>query len=60
MRIDESKGFGFIAADEGIDVIAHCSEILGDGFRTLAGGDWSYVDLRMSPKGPKAERITRL
>ena len=35
---NESKGFGFIEQDNGPDVFAHFSAIVGTGFKTLAEG----------------------
>ncbi len=57
---NESKGFGFITADGGEDVFAHYSEILSNGFKTLAEGDRVSFELLTSPKGPKASKITKI
>jgi len=55
---NESKGFGFIEADEGEDVFVHFSAIEGDGFRTLQEGQRVEFEATSSPKGPRAERVT--
>lgn len=55
---NESKGFGFIAQENGPDVFAHFSAIVGSGFKTLTEGqkvEFSIVD---GQKGPQAENIT--
>ena len=57
---NESKGFGFITADDGDDVFVHYSSITGDGFRTLAEGDNVSFDVENGPKGPKAINIVKL
>lgn len=57
---NESKGYGFIEQESGKDVFAHFSEIIGDGFKTLAEGQ--RVEFLVSPgqKGPQASQITAL
>jgi CspA family cold shock protein len=57
---NESKGYGFIEQESGKDVFAHFSEIIGDGFKTLAEGQ--RVEFLVTPgqKGPQASQITAL
>lgn len=57
---NESKGYGFIEQESGKDVFAHFSEIVGDGFKTLAEGQ--KVEFLVTPgqKGPQASQISAL
>ena len=55
---NDSKGFGFIAQDDGgDDVFAHFSAIQGDGFKSLAEGQAVEFDIEDGPKGPQASNI---
>lgn len=54
---NESKGFGFIEQENGPDVFAHFSAIVGDGFKTLADGQAVEFILVDGQKGPQAENI---
>ena len=55
---NESKGFGFIAQDDGgADVFVHFSSIQGDGFKTLAEGQKVSFEIKDGPKGPQAENV---
>lgn len=57
---NNSKGFGFITTDDGTDVFAHHTEIIGDGFRSLEENQRVSFEVEQGPKGPKAVRITKL
>ncbi|MFC3146101.1 cold-shock protein [Piscinibacterium candidicorallinum] len=55
---NETKGFGFIAPDEGgPDVFAHFSAIQGNGFRTLTENQRVSFDVTSGPKGMQASNI---
>ncbi len=57
---NDSKGFGFIQSDDGQDVFVHQSEIMVDGFRTLAEGARVTFEVEDGPKGPKAKSVRKL
>ncbi len=58
---NESKGFGFIAPDDGSkDVFCHQSEIQMEGFRTLNEGQAVEYDVEDGPKGPAARAVRPL
>lgn len=57
---NESKGFGFIASEEGGDVFVHYSSIQGDGFKTLVEGDKVSFEIEQGDKGPKAVNVVKI
>jgi cold shock protein len=57
---NESKGFGFIAQENGPDVFVHYSAISGDGFKTLAEGQKVEFTITQGQKGPQAENVVPL
>jgi CspA family cold shock protein len=55
---NESKGFGFIAREEGEDVFVHYSAILGQGFRNLEEGQRVEFNVEPGRKGLQATNVT--
>ena len=55
---NDSKGFGFIAQDNGgDDVFVHFRAISGDGFKTLTEGQKVTFDVEKGPKGLQAANV---
>ncbi|MDR1731256.1 MAG: cold-shock protein [Synergistaceae bacterium] len=57
---NESKGYGFITADEGKDVFVHYSAIMGEGFKTLAEGQKVSFEIVNGEKGPQAANVSKV
>ena len=57
---NETKGYGFITADEGKDVFVHFSAIQGEGFKTLNEGQKVSFDIVNGEKGPQAANVVKL
>ena len=57
---NESKGFGFIAREDGEDVFVHHTAIQGNGFKTLSEGQSVSFDVDKGPKGLRAVNVVRL
>ncbi|MBI3608974.1 MAG: cold-shock protein [Nitrospirae bacterium] len=55
-----SKGFGFIAQDEGSDVFVHFSAIQGDGFKSLDEGQEVEFEVVNGPKGLQAANVVKV
>jgi len=56
---NDAKGFGFITTEDGTDAFVHHSDILGQGFKTLAEGEAVTFELTQGPKGPKAIKVQK-
>src|SRR6476659_9735264 len=57
----DEKGFGFITPDEGSrDLFVHHSNIIVDGYRSLAEGAKVSYEEEAGPKGPKAVNVNKV
>ncbi len=52
-----SKGFGFIACQDGSNVFVHFSDICGGGYRVLEQGQEVEFEITQGPKGPQAKNV---
>jgi cold shock protein len=56
---NDAKGFGFITTEDGTDAFVHHSDIMGEGFKSLAEGEAVTYELTQGPKGPKAIKVQK-
>lgn len=54
---NDSKGYGFIATDEGKDIFVHYSAINMAGRKTLFEGQHVEFEISEGPKGPQAANV---
>lgn len=52
-----SKGYGFIAREDGPDVFVHYSAIQSDGYRSLTEGQKVEFSIEKGPKGLQATNV---
>ncbi len=55
----ESKGFGFIEAEDGTDVFVHHADIQAEGFKSLSEGDAVTFEIVQGDKGPRASNVCK-
>lgn len=54
---NNAKGYGFIVAEDGVDVFVHYSKIIDEGYKTLKEGQLvKYISLD-TPKGRQAQDV---
>ena len=57
---NSSKGYGFITPENGDDVFVHFNAIEGDGYKSLDEGDQVEFEITQGPKGPQANRVSKI
>lgn len=54
---NDSKGYGFIEAENGTDIFVHQSAVQTTGFRSLTEGQKVEFDISSGPKGQQAANV---
>ena len=58
---NDTKGFGFISrSDGGKDLFVHHTNIVGEGYKSLAEGQEVEFTIDQGPKGEFATEVTKL
>ena len=57
---NNTKGYGFLARENGPDVFVHHSAIAGEGYHSLDEGQKVEFTVEQGPKGPQAVNVTVL
>jgi CspA family cold shock protein len=57
MKLNDSRGFGFIEQEDGPDVFVHHSAINSSGFKSLNEGDNVSFDIEQGQKGLAAANV---
>jgi CspA family cold shock protein len=56
---NDSRGYGFIARQEGEDLFVHHSAIVAEGFRTLTEGEEVEFELAETENGYRASNVVK-
>ena len=56
----ESKGWGFIVGEDGVEVFVHHTGIAGDDYRTLNEGEQVQYEVVEGPKGLQARDVQKV
>jgi cold shock protein len=56
-RLVSDKGFGFIAASDGVEYFFHQSSVTQTSFDQLREGQAVTFDVGQGPKGPRGENV---
>jgi CspA family cold shock protein len=54
---NDAKGYGFIEAEDGVDVFVHYSQITMHGFKSLREGQMVNYESLDTPKGRQAANV---
>jgi len=54
---NDAKGYGFIEAEDGVDVFVHYSVITMEGFKSLREGQMVCYEAIETPKGRQASKV---
>jgi len=54
---NNTKGYGFLARENGPDVFVHHSAIVGEGYHSLEEGQKVEFTVEQGPKGPQAVNV---
>ena len=54
---NDAKGYGFIEAEDGVDVFVHYSVITMSGFKSLREGQQVLYEFVETPKGRQAQNV---
>jgi cold shock protein len=57
---NNSKGYGFLAQEGGVDVFVHHTAIQGEGYHTLDEGQKVEFSIEKGPKGLQAAQVVIL
>ncbi len=57
---NNSKGYGFLAQQDGPDIFVHHTAIQSEGFRTLEEGQKVEFTIEKGPKGLQAAKVVTL